>query len=143
MYEAVEDGIGQGGIADDVVPFVDGKLTGDLGRSGAVSILQYLQQIATMLCRRFGQSPVIEDDDIGLRRLMKDINFRWTRTPLTTTRHRRRLVQFCFDQNDARMRDDGLEEDARELKEATVHWRTAPYRQLRRRERPAQGVRVR
>ena len=66
MYEAVEDGIGQGGIADDVVPFFDGKLTGDQGRSGAVSILQYLQQIATMLCRQFGQSPIIEDDDIGL-----------------------------------------------------------------------------
>ena len=33
VYEAVEDGIGQGGIADDVVPFFDGKLTGDQGRS--------------------------------------------------------------------------------------------------------------
>ena len=42
--------------------------------------------------------------------------------PVSSTRHLRRIVQHCFDQAYARMRDDGLEDDALELKAATVHW---------------------
>ncbi|MDH5377592.1 MAG: site-specific integrase [Gammaproteobacteria bacterium] len=42
--------------------------------------------------------------------------------PLTSTRQIRILVQSCFDRAYERMRRDGLEEDAGELKSATVHW---------------------
>ena len=41
---------------------------------------------------------------------------------LTSTRQVRRIVQECFDAAYQRMRDDGLEEDAAELRTATVHW---------------------
>lgn len=44
------------------------------------------------------------------------------RGPISSTRHLRRIVQHCFDQAYTRMRDDGLEDDALELKDATVHW---------------------
>jgi len=42
--------------------------------------------------------------------------------PVTSTRHIRTVVQQCFDSAYARMKQDGLEEDAADLKAATVHW---------------------
>lgn len=42
--------------------------------------------------------------------------------PVTSTRHIRRIVQDCFDRAYDRMKSDGLEEDAADLKAATVHW---------------------
>lgn len=42
--------------------------------------------------------------------------------PVTSTRHIRTVVQFCFDAAYARMQTDGLVEDAAELRAATVHW---------------------
>ena len=42
--------------------------------------------------------------------------------PVTSTRHIRRIVQTCFDAAYQRMQADGLEEDAMDLKAATVHW---------------------
>ena len=41
---------------------------------------------------------------------------------ITSTRKVRYIVQQCFDTAFERMRTDGLEEDAAELKAATVHW---------------------
>jgi integrase len=41
---------------------------------------------------------------------------------LTSTRHIRRIVQQCFDKTWQKMKSDGLEDDAIELKTATVHW---------------------
>ncbi|VAW75510.1 Site specific recombinase, phage integrase [hydrothermal vent metagenome] len=42
--------------------------------------------------------------------------------PITSTRQIRTLVQACFDNALKRMQQDGLEEDAEDLKIATVHW---------------------
>jgi site-specific recombinase XerD len=42
--------------------------------------------------------------------------------PVTSTRQIRRIVQDCFDAAHQRMKDDGLEDDANDLKAATVHW---------------------
>lgn len=42
--------------------------------------------------------------------------------PVTSTRHIRRIVQDCFDRAYERMKADGMEEDAAELRAATVHW---------------------
>ena len=41
---------------------------------------------------------------------------------MTSTRQIRRIVQECFDKSFQRMKADGLEDDAFELKTATVHW---------------------
>jgi site-specific recombinase XerC len=41
---------------------------------------------------------------------------------VTSTRQIRKIVQFCFDTTFERMRRDGLEDDAQDLKAATVHW---------------------
>lgn len=42
--------------------------------------------------------------------------------PVTSTRQIRRLVQLCFDRAFERMQAHGLQEDAAELRAATVHW---------------------
>ena len=42
--------------------------------------------------------------------------------PITSTRQVRRIVQDCFDAAYDRMAADGLEEDAQDLRAATVHW---------------------
>lgn len=42
--------------------------------------------------------------------------------PMTSTRHLRAIVQHCFDYAHERMKQDGLEDDAADLKAATVHW---------------------
>lgn len=44
------------------------------------------------------------------------------RGPVTSTRQIRYLVQSCFDRAFERMRSQGLEDEAQELKVATVHW---------------------
>jgi hypothetical protein len=43
--EAVEDGVGEGGIADDVAPLIDGDLARDEGGSPPVPILEDLEQV--------------------------------------------------------------------------------------------------
>jgi site-specific recombinase XerD len=42
--------------------------------------------------------------------------------PITSTRIVRSIVQNCFDIAHNKMKEDGLEDDAQELKVATVHW---------------------
>ena len=42
--------------------------------------------------------------------------------PVTSTRQIRRLVQDCFDAAYEKMKEDGLEQDAADLRSATVHW---------------------
>ena len=42
--------------------------------------------------------------------------------PMRSTRHLREIIQGCFDKAYEQMLQDGLEEDAGELRSATVHW---------------------
>ena len=42
--------------------------------------------------------------------------------PVSSTRYLREIVQYCFDLAYDNMKRDGLEEDAGDLKAATVHW---------------------
>ena len=45
----VQDGVGQGRIADDLVPTLDRHLAGDHDGAGVVAILDDLQQVAALL----------------------------------------------------------------------------------------------
>jgi hypothetical protein len=42
--EAIEDGIGHGGIADEFVPVFDGKLARDQGGAQAMAVVEDFQQ---------------------------------------------------------------------------------------------------
>jgi hypothetical protein len=62
--EAVEDGVGIGWVADDLVPFVDWDLAGQDGRATAISFFEDLVEItASATVERF-EAPIIEDEKL-------------------------------------------------------------------------------
>ena len=56
--DAVEDGIGQGWIADQVVPAIDRNLAGDQRRAAAVAVLDNLEEIPALLRTERFEAPV-------------------------------------------------------------------------------------
>jgi hypothetical protein len=71
--DAVEDGVGQCRVADDLVPVVDRHLAGDDQRAGAVAILDDLQQIALLFGKQRFRTPVIDDQQIDPSELTQQL----------------------------------------------------------------------
>jgi len=55
--EAIEDGVGVGRVADDLVPFVDRDLAGEDGRSAVVAFFEDFVEIAGERRRRGDRGP--------------------------------------------------------------------------------------
>jgi len=66
VHDAIEHGVGNGRLADDVVPAIDGDLAGDQGGATAVALLGDLQQIAPVVGAERLQTPVVEDEQADL-----------------------------------------------------------------------------
>src|SRR5580700_1736535 len=64
--DAIEDGVRERRLADDIVPLVAGKLTGDKRRAVSVAVLDDLHQIAPLVGGEPVWSPIVEDQQIGL-----------------------------------------------------------------------------
>ena len=64
MQETIEDGIGDAGIADDLVPAIDGQLAGDDGGSSLVAILDDPEQVTALLVVELLGSPIVEDEQV-------------------------------------------------------------------------------
>ena len=62
--EAVENGVGIGGIADHGVPVFDGKLAGDDGGSAPVAFLEDFEQVVTGLGIERLESPIVENEKL-------------------------------------------------------------------------------
>src|SRR6266849_3673530 len=62
--EAIEDCVGDGGISDNFVPAIDGQLAGDDDRTGFISVLDDLEQIAALIGVERLRSPVIKNEQI-------------------------------------------------------------------------------
>ena len=56
--EAIQDGVGIGGLADDRMPVGHGELAGDQGGAPAVPIFEDLQQVVARLIVERAQPPV-------------------------------------------------------------------------------------
>src|SRR5258708_38574263 len=65
VNEAVQDGVAQGGVADDIVPMFDGDLAGDDGRGATVAIIEDLQQVAPFGRTENREAPVGEDQELN------------------------------------------------------------------------------
>ena len=65
VNDAVEDGVGEGRIADDVVPLRDRNLTGDQERVVVVAILDDFEQIAALFCSQDLGSEIVQDEDVN------------------------------------------------------------------------------
>src|SRR5258707_280386 len=62
--EAIEDCVGDGGVADDFVPAVDGQLAGDDDRASFISVLDNLKQITALVGVERLWPPVIKNEQI-------------------------------------------------------------------------------
>jgi hypothetical protein len=62
VNDAVEDRIGEGRIADDVVPAIDRHLAGEQDRTGVVAVFDDFEQVAGLVWRERLRAPIIEDE---------------------------------------------------------------------------------
>ena len=64
VNETIEDGVGVGGIADDFVPAVDGKLGSDHRGAAAVALFEDFQEIVPGGGVERLQPPIVEDEQV-------------------------------------------------------------------------------
>ena len=69
MDDAVEHGIGQGGIGDDVVPAVHWHLRGNEDGAAAMTVLDDFEQVTGIAGRERFRSPVVDDEKMRLGNL--------------------------------------------------------------------------
>ena len=65
MEEAVADGVGDGGVADVVVPLRGWDLAGEDGGAVSIAVLDDLEEVAALLVLGWGEAPVVDDEDVG------------------------------------------------------------------------------
>jgi hypothetical protein len=63
MENAVEDRVGKGGIADDLMPAANRNLAGDQQRAAIVAVVDDLEQIAALLGIERLRPPVVDDQE--------------------------------------------------------------------------------
>ena len=66
MLDPVEDGIGQGGVSDGLVPVLEGKLTGEQSGASAGAVLQDLEKIAPFAVAQRSAAVVLENEQVVL-----------------------------------------------------------------------------
>src|ERR1700676_2921697 len=64
--EAVEDGVGDGGAADHLMPSGDRHLAGEEDRSDLHAVLDDFEEIARLLGAERFRPPIVEDEELGL-----------------------------------------------------------------------------
>ena len=64
--EAIQDGVGVGGVTDDAMPGGYGELAGNDRRSAAVAVLKDFQKIVTGLFVERLKTPVVQDQDLNM-----------------------------------------------------------------------------
>src|SRR5665213_3123531 len=65
--EPVQDGVGDRGIGDHLVPVLNGELAGHDGTAATMSIVDDLQEVSALIQRQVGETPVIEDQQLDAR----------------------------------------------------------------------------
>jgi len=65
VNETVEDGVAEGGIADDVMPVLDGELTGDEGRTASVAVFEDIEKVAALSVVEGRHPEVVEHEELG------------------------------------------------------------------------------
>jgi hypothetical protein len=62
--DAIEDGVGQGRIADQIMPSIDRDLAGDQRGTSAVPFLGDLQEVAALFRTERFQPPIVQDQQL-------------------------------------------------------------------------------
>ena len=71
VNQAVEDGVGVGRTADQLMPLVDGDLAGQDRRTPAVAFLDDLAEIVASTSIKGFEAPVIEDQQLRAVRVRR------------------------------------------------------------------------
>ena len=66
VQQAVADGVGLVGIADDAVPVVDGELAGDQRRGALGAVLDDFDQVASFGVAQRCEQPVVDRQQVEL-----------------------------------------------------------------------------
>ena len=69
--DAVEDGVGVGGLADEVVPCVDRRLAGDDGGAAAIALLHDLEEVLAGRGVERPKAEIVQDEDIDPRQRLE------------------------------------------------------------------------
>src|SRR5271154_6227624 len=64
VNDAIEDGVGECWLADQIVPTVDRDLAGDQGGAAAVAVLDDLEHVVALLGPERFEPPIIEDQQL-------------------------------------------------------------------------------
>ena len=64
MDETIEDGVGQGWVADRFVPVLDGQLAGDDCGCAAVAVFEDFQEVPAFRGGEDGEAPIVDDQHI-------------------------------------------------------------------------------
>ena len=62
MHQPVENAVGQGRIADLLVPLGDGQLAGQKGRAGLIAVLTDFQEVSPLAFRQRRMGPIVNDE---------------------------------------------------------------------------------
>jgi len=62
--DAVEDGVGESGLADQVMPAVDRDLTGNQRSATAIAVLDDFEHVVTLLGPEWLKPPIVEDQQL-------------------------------------------------------------------------------
>jgi len=65
--EAVENGVSDGGVGDDLVLVIDGHLAGDDSGTMLMPIVNDLKEIAALVGGQRGQSSIVENEELDPR----------------------------------------------------------------------------
>ena len=63
--QAAEDAVGDGGVADHLVPGSDGVLTGDEHGTAAVAVLEDLEEQTVLVGLEVDEAPVVDEQEIN------------------------------------------------------------------------------
>ena len=63
VEEAVEDGVAEGGIADDIVPVFDRDLAGEQRATAGIAVVEDLEEVVSSLARERSEPPVVENEE--------------------------------------------------------------------------------
>src|SRR6266446_3046596 len=64
VNDPVEDGVGEGRLADQLMPAVDRDLAGDQGGAAAVAVFDDFQHVVALLGPERLKAPIIEDEEL-------------------------------------------------------------------------------
>jgi len=79
MANAVEYGIGERGVVDDVVPGCDRELAGDQDRAASMAVLDDLHEIAPLTGGQAIGAPIIENEQVSFHKGSEQAAARQTR----------------------------------------------------------------